>query len=141
MYHQFFIVSTYLSLLQFVALVGSATLITLLPFISRPFDASKLKVCCQHVSCQPYPYHGYSFVVIFCSAEFINGLSISIPSVTTYHFQQLVIITFFLYVVPQNILLIGSLFEVCVCMLLIQLLFMFMSPWKVSEPLYHFYHV
>ena len=42
---------------------------------------------------------------------------------------------FFLHVVTQTTLLIASLFELFVYKFLIRLLFMFMSPWKVSEPL------
>ena len=42
---------------------------------------------------------------------------------------------FFLYVVSQITLLKAPLFELAVYKFLIRLLFMFMSPWKVSEPL------
>ena len=42
---------------------------------------------------------------------------------------------FFLHVVSQTALLTASLFGVAVYKFLIRLLFMFMSPWKVSEPL------
>ena len=42
---------------------------------------------------------------------------------------------FFLHVVSQNTLSTASLFELAVYKFLIRLFFMFMSPWKVSEPL------
>ena len=42
---------------------------------------------------------------------------------------------FFLHVVSQTTLLIASLFELAIYNVLIRLLFMFMSPWKVSVPL------
>ena len=42
---------------------------------------------------------------------------------------------FFLHVVSQTTLLIASLFVLAVYNVLIRLLFMFMSPWKASEPL------
>ena len=41
----------------------------------------------------PLP-RGYSFIIILCSNEVINGLIISFPSVTTSQYYQLVIITF-----------------------------------------------
>ena len=46
----------------------------------------------------------YSFIIIFRFNKVKNGLTMSFPSVTTSQFQQLVIITFFLYVVTKYLI-------------------------------------
>ena len=109
MYHQFFIASTCLLPFPFVVLVGSTTLSPYcLSYQDHP-DASKIKILLRNMTTyflsntylsllSLLPLHllsGYSFIIILCSTEIINGLSICIPSVTTYHFQLLAIITFF----------------------------------------------
>lgn len=38
---------------------------------------------------------GYGFIIMLCSTEVIDGLTLSIPSVTPSQFQQFVMITFF----------------------------------------------
>ena len=38
---------------------------------------------------------GYGFIMMLCSTEVIDGLTLSIPSVTPSQFQQFVMITFF----------------------------------------------
>ena len=109
MYHQFFIVSTCLLLFPFVLLVGSTTLSPYCLSYQDHLDASKIKILLRNMTTyflsntylsllSLLPLHllsGYSFIIILCSTEIINGLSICIPSVTTYHFQLLAIITFF----------------------------------------------
>ena len=109
MYHQFFIASTCLLPFPFVVLVGSTTLSPYcLSYQDHP-DASKIKILLRNMTTyflsntylsllSLLPLHllsGYSFIIILSSTEIINGLSICIPSVTTYHFQLLAIITFF----------------------------------------------
>ena len=66
------LVSTYFLLLPSVALVGSATLITLLPFIPRPFDTSKRKVYCHHISYQPHLCHYCHYCHNLVSTTWLN---------------------------------------------------------------------
>ena len=165
--HPFFIVSTYLWLFPFVALVGFATLFTLLPFTtSRPFDASKLRFCLQHISCQQHTYHCYhcfhNLILMFKVTDrpYLFSCLLCLSSASRLQLRHHIVLYwvhkwsfhlhpicyylplsttdyrhFFLHVVSQITLLAASLFELAVYKFLIRLLFMFMSPWKVSEPL------
>ena len=165
--HPFFIVSTYLWLFPFVALVGFATLFTLLPFTtSRPFDASKLRFCWQHISCQQHTYHCYhcfhNLILMFKVTDrpYLFSCLLCLSSASRLQLRHHIVLYwvhkwsfhlhpicyylplsttdyrhFFLHVVSQITLLAASLFELAVYKFLIRLLFMFMSPWKVSEPL------
>lgn len=76
---------------------------------------------------------GYGFIIMLCSTEVIDGLTLSIPSVTPSQFQQFVMITFFPLYILTNTLFIASSFEVGVCEFFIRLLFIFIPPSKVSE--------
>ena len=44
---------------------------------------------------------GYGFIMMLCSTEVIDGLTLSIPSVTPSQFQQFVMITFFSCIFSQ----------------------------------------